>query len=70
MSRTELAVCPLCQALRRETLEITKARPVSRKEIVMSITVTPKGPGSISGAPNLPAGFTETFTTRTRKEAS
>jgi len=25
---------------------------------------TPRGPGSVSGAPNLPAGFTDTFTSR------
>src|SRR5215218_3815777 len=25
---------------------------------------TPEGPGSVSGAPGLPAGFTETFTSR------
>jgi hypothetical protein len=25
---------------------------------------TPEGPGSVSGAPNLPAGFTDTFTRR------
>src|SRR5215471_863306 len=25
---------------------------------------TPEGPGSVSGAPNLPAGFTKTFTSR------
>jgi hypothetical protein len=25
---------------------------------------TPEGPGSVSGAPNLPAGFTGTFTSR------
>jgi hypothetical protein len=25
---------------------------------------TPEGPGSVSGAPNLPAGFTHTFTSR------
>ena len=30
----------------------------------MSTTPTPKGPGSVAGAPNLPAGFTETFTSR------
>jgi pimeloyl-ACP methyl ester carboxylesterase len=30
----------------------------------MSATPTPKGPGSVSGAPNLPAGFTDTFTSR------
>jgi hypothetical protein len=24
----------------------------------------PEGPGSVSGAPNLPAGFTDTFTSR------
>ena len=25
---------------------------------------TPEGPGSVSGAPNLPAGFADTFTSR------
>ena len=25
---------------------------------------TPGGPGTVSGAPNLPAGFTDTFTSR------
>jgi hypothetical protein len=25
---------------------------------------TPEGPGSVSGAPNLPEGFTDTFTSR------
>ena len=25
---------------------------------------TPEGPGSVSGAPHLPAGFTDTFTSR------
>jgi hypothetical protein len=25
---------------------------------------TPEGPGSVSGAPNLPGGFTDTFTSR------
>ena len=28
----------------------------------MSASPTPEGPGSVSGAPNLPAGFTDTFT--------
>jgi pimeloyl-ACP methyl ester carboxylesterase len=28
----------------------------------MSASSTPEGPGSVSGAPNLPAGFTDTFT--------
>jgi pimeloyl-ACP methyl ester carboxylesterase len=28
----------------------------------MSASSTPQGPGSVSGAPNLPAGFTDTFT--------
>jgi pimeloyl-ACP methyl ester carboxylesterase len=32
------------------------------KETFMSSTSTPQGPGSVSGAPNLPAGFTDTFT--------
>jgi pimeloyl-ACP methyl ester carboxylesterase len=30
----------------------------------MSSPPTPEGPGSVSGAPNLPAGFTDTFTSR------
>jgi pimeloyl-ACP methyl ester carboxylesterase len=30
----------------------------------MSGSSTPEGPGSVSGAPNLPAGFTDTFTSR------
>jgi pimeloyl-ACP methyl ester carboxylesterase len=30
----------------------------------MSSPSTPEGPGSVSGAPNLPAGFTDTFTSR------
>jgi pimeloyl-ACP methyl ester carboxylesterase len=30
----------------------------------MSSSPTPEGPGSVSGAPNLPAGFTGTFTSR------
>jgi pimeloyl-ACP methyl ester carboxylesterase len=38
------------------------------KEIRMSTLSTdlptPEGPGSVSGAPNLPAGFTDTFTSR------
>jgi pimeloyl-ACP methyl ester carboxylesterase len=32
------------------------------KGIVMNSSPTPEGPGSVSGAPNLPAGFTGTFT--------
>src|SRR5689334_23483535 len=30
----------------------------------MNASPTPQGPGSVSGAPNLPAGFTGTFTSR------
>ena len=30
----------------------------------MNASPTPQGPGSVSGAPNLPAGFTRTFTSR------
>ena len=30
----------------------------------MASPSTPEGPGSVSGAPNLPAGFTDTFTSR------
>jgi pimeloyl-ACP methyl ester carboxylesterase len=30
----------------------------------MSAASTPEGPGSVSGAPNLPKGFTDTFTSR------
>ena len=29
-----------------------------------SVPPTPEGPGSVSGAPNLPEGFTDTFTSR------
>ena len=39
-----------------------------RKEILMSqspaLPSVPEGPGSVSGAPNLPAGFADTFTSR------
>ena len=34
------------------------------KGIVMTSPSSPEGPGSVSGAPNLPAGFTGTFTSR------
>jgi pimeloyl-ACP methyl ester carboxylesterase len=34
------------------------------KEIFMSASSTPQGPGSVSGAPNLPAGFTDAFASR------
>src|ERR1044072_8272306 len=30
----------------------------------MRAASTPEGPGSVSGAPNLPEGFTDTFTSR------
>jgi pimeloyl-ACP methyl ester carboxylesterase len=30
----------------------------------LSTDLTPEGPGSVSGAPNLPVGFTDTFTSR------
>ena len=30
----------------------------------MSPPSTPEGPGSVSGAPNLPTGFTDTFASR------
>ncbi|HWS80253.1 MAG TPA: alpha/beta hydrolase [Rubrobacter sp.] len=47
--------------------EHATTRP-ARKEILMSSSPThlstPEGPGSVSGAPNLPAGFTDTFTSR------
>src|SRR5215211_3283321 len=47
----------------------TRARTTtSTKEILMSSSSasqsTPEGPGSVSGAPNLPAGFTDTFTSQ------
>jgi pimeloyl-ACP methyl ester carboxylesterase len=32
--------------------------------MLTSASPTPEGPGSVSGAPNLPAGFTDTFTSR------
>ena len=37
---------------------------VKSKGILMSSYSTLQGPGSVSGAPNLPAGFTDTFTSR------
>jgi pimeloyl-ACP methyl ester carboxylesterase len=47
----------------------TRARTTSStKETLMSassaLQTTPEGPGSVSGAPNLPAGFTDTFTSQ------
>ena len=33
-------------------------------ELILRPPVHPEGPGSVSGAPNLPAGFTDTFTSR------
>src|SRR4051794_16276658 len=48
-------------------LAVTAPRPVSNceKEILMSSPSTPmptpEGPGSVSGAPNLPPGFADTF---------
>ena len=33
-------------------------------ERILGPRSTPEGPGSVSGAPNLPAGFTDTFTSR------
>ncbi len=50
----------------RTTTTTAGARP-TKKEATMAITqreATPEGPGSVSGAPNLPAGFTNTFTSR------
>src|SRR5215208_3049857 len=45
-----------------------RADEAAQKEILMSSfsapLSTPEGPGSVSGAPNLPAGFTDTFTSR------
>jgi hypothetical protein len=39
-----------------------------RKEILMSSSSaplsTPEGPGAVSGAPHLPEGFADTFTSR------
>jgi pimeloyl-ACP methyl ester carboxylesterase len=34
------------------------------KGIPVTAASTPEGPGSVSGAPNLPAGFADTFTSR------
>jgi pimeloyl-ACP methyl ester carboxylesterase len=41
-----------------------KIRQIMRKGLLMSSSPTPEGPGSVSGAPNLPAGFAGTFTSR------
>lgn len=48
----------------RSTAATASALP-AREEFTMTTTqrqATPEGPGSVSGAPNLPAGFTDTFT--------
>src|SRR5437867_287398 len=48
-----------------ERSETTKTRQQCEKEILMSSPSTPmptpEGPGSVSGAPNLPQGFADTF---------
>jgi hypothetical protein len=36
----------------------------ARGEAYLSTQSTPEGPGSVSGAPNLPERFTDTFTSR------
>ena len=51
-----------------KTSTVSWRHTATRKEILMSPSTgplpTPEGPGSVSGAPNLPAGFTDTFTSR------
>src|SRR5690242_11759759 len=39
-------------------------RTMCMRGIAMNSSPTPEGRGSVSGAPNLPAGFTDTFTSR------
>jgi pimeloyl-ACP methyl ester carboxylesterase len=41
-----------------------RRREAHGKEILLSSSPTPEGPASVSGAPNLPEGFTDTFTSR------
>src|SRR5215207_8941936 len=47
---------------------VTRPATIHRKDILMSSSSaplsTPEGLGSVSGAPNLPEGFTDTFTSR------
>src|SRR5215213_240816 len=58
------------EAVADYALEWAKEHATSRhrKESLMSSSSaprsTPEGPGSVSGAPNLPEGFTDTFTSR------
>jgi pimeloyl-ACP methyl ester carboxylesterase len=52
---------------RAKTVTTTAGVLPAGEESIMITTqreTTPTGPGSVSGAPNLPAGFTDTFTSR------
>jgi pimeloyl-ACP methyl ester carboxylesterase len=67
-----MVTCSKHWSNRASRLDHTAAAPYQHKESIMiqetmtkdAPLPTPKGPGSISGAPNLPAGFTNTFTSR------
>ena len=53
----------VCAAFRRESLPgLGKGEPIMTSSVAP--LPTPQGPGSVSGAPNLPEGFTGTFTSR------
>jgi pimeloyl-ACP methyl ester carboxylesterase len=56
------------RAFRSEYARTVSARldvgKVLQKEKFVNTPFTPTGPGSVSGAPNLPAGFTDTFSSR------
>jgi len=67
-----MVTCSKHWSNRASRLHHTAAAPHQHKEITMiqetmtqdAPLSTPEGPGSVSGAPNLPAGFTDTFTSR------
>jgi pimeloyl-ACP methyl ester carboxylesterase len=56
------------RAFRSEYARTVSARldvgKLLQKEILVNTPFTPTGPGSVSSAPNLPAGFNDTFTSR------
>src|SRR5689334_7176252 len=65
-----MVTCSKHWSNRASRLYHTVAVPYQHKEVTMSEEtmpqdtqlLTPEGPGSVSGAPHLPEGFTHTFT--------
>jgi pimeloyl-ACP methyl ester carboxylesterase len=64
-----IAIFALCLALitganAQSTESASKKKSNMTQTTQKSAAETPKGPGSVSGAPNLPAGFNDTFTSQ------